>query len=78
MLINMVIAGTNANGDSDLFFCKVDISEQGYADGEHFTAAQEYAQDEGYEGPFVVFDQYSPPKPMFDLFEWNTASVIKG
>lgn len=77
MIIKMVIAGTNANGESDLLFCKVTVTEDDYNDGKHFSKAEEYAKEEGYEGPFVVFDEYSPPKPMFHLFVWKTATIVQ-
>jgi hypothetical protein len=31
-------------------------------------------QDCGY--PMVAMDEKDPPKPLFDLFEWDTATTI--
>ena len=75
--MKIVVAATNANGDSDLyFFILDDIPEDCYDNGDHFDAAIEQAENEGYEHPMVVFDD-GMPIALENLFDWETASVIK-
>jgi hypothetical protein len=47
-----------------------------YDVGEHYDAAAMAALDEGYEGPLVPIAEFDPPKPLFDLFQWETATVV--
>lgn len=74
--LKMVVAATNANGEPDLFFCKVICSEEQYQEGRHYDAAKRKAEQEGYEGQMVAFDERDPPKRLFDLFVWNSAEVV--
>lgn len=77
MLIECVVACRNAEGVSDFYFCKVECSESEYDIGEHYDIAENAALEEGYEGPFVVFDENDGPDWLFDHFVWESASVIK-
>ena len=76
MNIKCIVAGTNANGEPDLYFCIVNCTiDQGH-NGNHYDTAKEMAEDNGYEGPFVAFDERdSAGHAMLDLFEWSTAST---
>ena len=63
MNIKCIVAGTNANGEPDLYCCIVNCTiDQGH-NGNHYDTAKEMAEDHGYEGA------------MLDLFEWSTAST---
>ena len=72
--IRIVVAGTNANGEPDLFFCRVICRQEQYDKGEHYDAAADTAIQNGYESPFVIFDEHDPPKALFNLFAWDNAS----
>lgn len=77
MVCKMVVAATNAGGEPDLYFCKVDCAEQDYQLGWHYEAAKNAAKDNGYEGEMVAFDENDPPKPLFNLFNWDSATVYQ-
>jgi hypothetical protein len=74
--LKMVVAATNANGEPDLFFCKVICSKEQYEEGDHYDAAKDQAKLEGYESEMVAFDENDPPKSLFELFVWNSAEVV--
>lgn len=73
MDVKCVVACHNAGGEPDLFFCGVKCSAEEYGVGEHYERAEEYAQEQGYSGPMVVFDENDGPKALFDLFVWESA-----
>lgn len=75
MNVKCVVAGCNANGDKDLTFVVVNCSEEQYANGDHYNAAEDWARESGYEGPFVSFDENDPPR-IFDNFVWSSATII--
>lgn len=75
MTVKCVIACHNASGEPDLFFCKVTCTKQEYGNGDHYERAENYAKDQGYSGPMVVFDEHDGPKALFDLFVWESAST---
>lgn len=62
--IKHVVACTNANGESDFFFC--------YAK-DAFVAISK-AEEEGYEAPFVVFDEQDRcfKNGLENLFQWES------
>lgn len=75
-LVRTVVAAINANGDPDLFFCKVACTEQEYSDGKHYNAACNLAMEEGYV-PKLEFDEYDPAgKALTQLFVWDSAPII--
>lgn len=76
MTIKCVVACHNAAGSPDLFFCKVNCTEQDYGNGEHYDRAENEARNQGYEGPMVTFDENDGPKALFDLFVWESATTI--
>jgi hypothetical protein len=76
MIINCVVACRDADGASDFYFCKVECHETEYDVGEHYDVAEHSAENEGYEGPMVTFDENDGPKWLFDNFVWDSASVI--
>ena len=76
MIIKCVVACRNAEGASDFYFCKVECSEAEYDVGDHYDVAEQSAEDEGYEGPMVAFDENDGPEWLFDHFVWDSASVI--
>lgn len=74
MVIKMVVAAQGYDGP-DLYFCKVKCSQDQYDDGEHYECAEDAARQLGYEKPMVAFDENDPPKPLFSLFNWESASL---
>jgi len=76
MIINMVVAANGFDGP-DLYFCKIECSQEQYDNGDHYERAKEAASDNGYEGPMVAFDQNDSPKALFNLFQWDTATVFR-
>lgn len=76
MIVKCVVACYNASGEPDLFFCKVDLHSDRYDVGDHYEMAEDYAQEEGYSGPMVVFDENDGPKALFDLFVWESATTV--
>jgi len=77
MVVKVVVAATNANGEPDFYWCKVDCSDQEYNEGWHYAMARDAAEENGYEGEMVVFDEHDPPKPLFNMFNWESASTFK-
>jgi hypothetical protein len=54
----------------------VECNEKQYSTGEHYEAAKAWAALNGYDHPMVVMDENDPPKPIFELFEWQSASIV--
>lgn len=77
MIIKCVIACHNANGEPDFYFCKVECSQSDYELGIHYDMAIEEAVDNGYELPFVAFDENEKPNWLFDHFVWESATIVK-
>ena len=76
MIIKMVVAGQGYDGP-DLYFCKLDVPEDAFDEGHHYDLAIAHAKDYGFEGQMIAFDEYDNPRRMFDLFNWDKASVFK-
>lgn len=75
MIVKCIVAGHGGDGP-DLFFVKVDCTKEQYADGDHYGIAQNAAEENGYEGPFVVFDEDDGAgKHLLPLFQWETADI---
>lgn len=76
MTVKCVVACHNASGEPDLFFCKVKCTEDQYEVGDHYERAEDYAKEQGYSGPMVVFDENDGPNSLFDLFVWESATTV--
>ena len=48
MSIRCAVAVTNANGEPDLFFCRVECTKEQYEDGCHYRAARRAAMEASY------------------------------
>jgi hypothetical protein len=57
--VRCVVACRNANGEPDLFFCKIHCTTEQYIRGNHYTRAKLVAEEEGYE-PKLVWDEFDP------------------
>jgi hypothetical protein len=77
MIVKCVIACHNAQGEPDLVFIKVRCMPAQYDEGKHYLAAERWAGQGNYEGPFVVFDEHDGPSALFDLFVWDSACVCR-
>jgi hypothetical protein len=74
--IRVIVAGENANGEPDFFFCKVKCSDLEISNGHHYDAAFILARSEGYE-PKIVFDENDHAgKAIVDHFVWDSATEI--
>jgi hypothetical protein len=76
MLLRCVVACQGWNGPS-LYFVKVSCTEAQYENGKHYQAAEEHAKEMDYDGPMVTFDDHDGPQALFDLFEWDTATLVQ-
>lgn len=56
-LKKVLVACRNSSGEADMFSCTVEVTEGQYDLGEHYDLASAMAIAEGYEAPFVCFDQ---------------------
>jgi hypothetical protein len=76
--IKCIVAGTNANGESDLFFCKVNCTPNQWNNDAHLNTAKNLAIQEGYELPLIAFDEFDDAgRAMLSLFIWETATVVE-
>ena len=77
MILRCVVAAINAAGEPDLFFVKVECTDEQYNDGEHYVAAKRAAEDDGYE-PVLAYDEDDPAgSAMMSLFVWKSASTVE-
>jgi len=76
MKIKCVLACHNASGEPDFYFCIVQCSETEYQLGQHYDVAESFAKEQGYEGPFVLFDEHESPDWLLERFVWESASVV--
>jgi hypothetical protein len=73
----MVACESNANGEPDFYFCKVNCRRAAYNAGEHYHIAEQKAEKEGYEGKMVSFDEHdSAGRAIVDHFVWESADVL--
>lgn len=76
MIVRCIVAGHGGDGP-DLFFVQVQCGDEAYTVGDHYQGAEKWASGEGYDGPFVVFDEKDPGgRAMMHLFEWDSASCV--
>lgn len=76
MIVRRVLACHNAEGCPDLTFVKVRCTQAQYHEGDHYAAAQAWANADNYEAPFVVFDEHDVPAEVLELFVWKSASIV--
>lgn len=77
MIIKCIVSTLNSNGEPDLFFVKVEgTEEQIIENAEHLNAAKDEAAEQGHE-PYLVYDEKdSAGSAMLPLMEWDSASVV--
>lgn len=76
MLIKCVVACHNASGSPDFYFCIVSCLKNEYELGEHYDIAAQSALAEGYDEPFVIFDEHEAPDWLLSRFVWASASTV--
>jgi len=76
MILKCIIACHNASGKPDLAFVKVQCNQAQYDEGQHYEAAQDWARQDNYEPPFVVFDENDVSSGLLELFIWNSAAAV--
>ncbi|GBG14858.1 uncharacterized protein NMK_2459 [Novimethylophilus kurashikiensis] len=47
---------SNSNGEPELYTCSPAVTKESYDEGLHYSIAKSNAEDEGYEGPYLAFD----------------------
>ncbi|MCD8476051.1 MAG: hypothetical protein LRY40_06395 [Shewanella fodinae] len=57
-MMKMVVACRNSNGEADLYVCDIDVTDEDVAEGKHYDLAEELAEGDGYQEPFLCFDRY--------------------
>lgn len=73
----ILVAGTNAGGEPDFFACVVTAAQSDFDDGTHYEMAKELAEDEGYEGPFVCFDENNQRGMSLPFSEMTEAAPLE-
>jgi len=67
----VVVLATNANGEAEFYRTTVEVTEDEYDLGMHYDKAQGIAEAEGYEAPFMCFDQAEQAsKQLPELAAW--------
>lgn len=56
----------NSNGEPDAVMFTVSCTEGEYDLGTHYDKAEERAEDQGYEGPYICFDE-AETSPLLDI-----------
>lgn len=74
-LIKCVLACTNA-GEPDFAFVIIRCSLMDIELGCHYNEAEKWAEDNGYERPFITWDERECPDWLLERFIWETASII--
>lgn len=59
--VKMLVACSNANGSPELLPLNVLVTQDEYDLGYHYDAARIYCDVNGYEGPYVCFDNTEIP-----------------
>jgi hypothetical protein len=73
--IQCAVFGTNSNGETDIFFCKVNADEEQIENGDHYDAAKDTACNYGYE-PYLACDENDPAGAVMQLAEWQTMETV--
>ena len=55
--IKIAVACHNAGGEADFHFFKLKTLDSYIQDGCYEDRAKEISHDEGYDGPYVIFDE---------------------
>ena len=82
MVIKTLVFGLDANGDSDVFFCKIECDQSQFDEGIHIEAVEKIADENGYEPQsgdhFFVIDETDRLFKNLNCdekFAWETADI---
>lgn len=74
--MRVIVLGTNANGDPEFYSCQVEAGVEAIHNGDHYDLAIVRARQEGFEGPFLAFDENDQAaKQLADLANMPTDST---
>jgi len=76
MIIRCVVSALNANGEPDLYFVKVNCSENQVSESKHYAVAKEQAEQEGFEAYLVYDEKDRAGQALMPLFAWDNASEV--
>lgn len=77
IIVRMMVACHNPNGEPDLFFCKVRCTQDERDAGVCYQVAKSAADADGYGEPFLAFDETDHAgAALLNHFEWETASIV--
>jgi hypothetical protein len=76
MIIRCVVACRESAGAADFYACNVDLPEDEYDVGTHYEMAEAAAENEGYVGSMVSFDENDGPDWLFLHFNWDEVDTI--
>lgn len=68
LIVKCAVACHDASGKPAIVFYRIPTTKAGYAKGEHYTAAEEEAYEDGYSLPMITFDEHDGPAWMFKNF----------
>lgn len=75
--IAVAVVGRNAAGAPDVFVTEVAVTPTQYNDGAHYEMAQSKAEAEGFDGPFIAFDQYETSPLSRAVAEFGKRAVAR-
>jgi len=73
----IIIACRNASGSSDMFVTTVNATDIEYENGVHYDRAEEVAKEQGYEEPFISYDESEHSNIARQIPELNTPIEVK-
>ncbi|MFA7219056.1 MAG: hypothetical protein WC119_00830 [Synergistaceae bacterium] len=73
MKVKCTVACVNANGEPDFHFVTVKCTQEQYDNGDHYDAAKQDAEKEGYE-PFLAYDENDP---LMSMTVWESMNVVE-
>jgi len=74
MQIKVVTACQGCNGPM-FTACIVECTQAQYEDGQHYEAVESQHEGEGFDGPFVHFDENDGPAWLFEQFDWSAGAA---
>lgn len=69
--MKVIVLGRNAQGEPEFHSCNVEAGQEAVNNGDHYDLATKNAGCNGFEGPFVAFDENDQAaKQLGDLATW--------
>jgi hypothetical protein len=73
----IIIACRDANGSPDMFLTIVNATNIECENGEHYDRAEKIAEEQGYEGPFISYDESEQNNITRQIPELNAPIKVK-